>query len=34
MSEYHLLAGDVHRLNRLRWVMETSLLKTLAAKHD
>jgi len=34
VSQYYLLAGDVHRLNRLRWVMETSLLKTLAAKHD
>jgi group II intron reverse transcriptase/maturase len=31
--QYYLLAGDVHRLDRLRWVMETSLLKTLAAKH-
>jgi group II intron reverse transcriptase/maturase len=32
--QYYLLASDVYRLNRLRWVMETSLLKTLAAKHD
>ena len=32
--QYYLLAGDVHRMDRLRWVMETSLLKTLAAKHD
>jgi group II intron reverse transcriptase/maturase len=31
--QYYLLAGDVHRLNRLRWVMETSMLKTLAGKH-
>ena len=31
---YYLLAGDVWRLNRLRWVMETSMLKTLAGKHD
>jgi group II intron reverse transcriptase/maturase len=31
--QYYPLAGDVHRLDRLRWVMETSLLKTLAAKH-
>jgi group II intron reverse transcriptase/maturase len=30
---YYLLAGDVHRLSRLRWVMQTSLLKTLAGKH-
>jgi group II intron reverse transcriptase/maturase len=32
--QYYLLAGDIHRMDRLRWVMETSLLKTLAAKHD
>jgi group II intron reverse transcriptase/maturase len=31
--QYYLLAGDVQRLHRLRWVMETSMLKTLAAKH-
>jgi group II intron reverse transcriptase/maturase len=31
--QYYLLAGDVSRLNRLRWVMATSMLKTLAAKH-
>jgi len=31
--QYYLLAGDVWRLNRLEWVAETSLLKTLAAKH-
>jgi len=31
--QYYLLAGDVWRLGRLRWVMETSMLKTLAAKH-
>jgi hypothetical protein len=29
----YLLAGDVWRLNRLEWVMKTSMLKTLAAKH-
>jgi group II intron reverse transcriptase/maturase len=34
ISQYYLLAGDVYRLSRLRWVMVTSLLKTLAAKHD
>jgi hypothetical protein len=28
---YYLLAGDVWRLNRVRWVMETSMLKTLPA---
>lgn len=28
-----LLAQDVFRLGRLRWVMETSSLKTLAGKH-
>jgi hypothetical protein len=32
--QYYLLASDVYRFNRLNWVMETSLLKTLAAKHD
>lgn len=31
--QYYLLAGDVWRLDRLRWVMVTSMLKTLAAKH-
>lgn len=31
--QYYLLAGDVQRLHRLRWVMETSMLKTLAGKH-
>jgi len=31
--QYYLLASDVFRLNRLRWAAETSLLKTLAAKH-
>lgn len=28
-----LLAGDVWRLSRLKWVAQTSMLKTLAAKH-
>jgi hypothetical protein len=31
--QYYLLAGNVHRLNRLHWVMLTSLLKTLACKY-
>jgi group II intron reverse transcriptase/maturase len=31
--QYYLLAGDVWKLNRLRWAMETSMLKTLATKH-
>jgi len=31
--QFYLPAGDVHRLHRLRWVMETSMLKTLAGKH-
>jgi hypothetical protein len=31
--QYYLLASDVFRLVRLRWAAETSLLKTLAAKH-
>jgi AI2M/AI1M-like, HNH endonuclease len=32
--EYYLPAGDVWRLSRFRWVAETSMLKTLAGKHD
>ena len=32
--QYYLLAGDVWRLGRLNWVMQTSLLKTLACKYD
>ena len=32
--QYYLLAGDVWRLDRLHWVMLTSLLKTLAGKYD
>ncbi|WP_030574523.1 reverse transcriptase/maturase family protein [Streptomyces aureocirculatus] len=31
--QYYLLAGDVFRLARLQWVMETSMLMTLANKH-
>jgi hypothetical protein len=31
--QYYLLAGDVYRLHRLCWIMETSMLKTLAKKH-
>jgi group II intron reverse transcriptase/maturase len=31
--QYYLLAGDVLRLHRLRWVMESSMLMTLARKH-
>ncbi len=34
LVEYYQLAGDVYRLNRLEWVMKTSMLKTLACKHD
>jgi group II intron reverse transcriptase/maturase len=32
--QYYLLAGDAWRLDRLQWVMLTSMLKTLAARHD
>jgi group II intron reverse transcriptase/maturase len=32
--QYYLLAGDAYKLNRLHWTMLTSLLKTLACKHD
>nr|WP_239406155.1 group II intron reverse transcriptase/maturase [Frankia sp. Cj3] len=31
--QYHLLAGDVWRLDRLEWSALTSMLKTLAAKY-
>lgn len=31
--QYYLLAQDVFRLAPLRWVIETSMLKTLAGKH-
>jgi len=31
--QYYLLAGNIQLLHRLRWVMLTSLLKTLASKH-
>jgi group II intron reverse transcriptase/maturase len=34
LVNYYLLAGDVYKLSRVRWVMETALLKTLACKHD
>jgi group II intron reverse transcriptase/maturase len=34
LVNYYLLAGDVWRLKRVRWIMETALLKTLACKHD
>ena len=34
LVQYYLLAGDVYRLNRLHGVMRTSMLKTLACKHD
>lgn len=34
LVNYYLLAGDVHKLSRVRWVMKTALLKTLACKHD
>jgi hypothetical protein len=33
LVQYYLLAQDVFRLGTLHWVMETSLLKTLAGKH-
>jgi hypothetical protein len=33
LVQYYLLAGDVWRLSRLKWVAQTSMLKTLAARH-
>jgi group II intron reverse transcriptase/maturase len=32
--QYYALAHDVWRLDRLRWAAQTSMLKTLAAKHQ
>lgn len=32
--QYYLLAQDVSKLGKLCWAAETSMLKTLAAKHD
>ena len=32
--EYYRLASNLRDLGRLKWVMETSLTKTLAAKHQ
>lgn len=32
--QYYALALNIGRLNRLRWVMETAMLKTLAGKHS
>ena len=32
--QYYLLANDVWRLNALQWAAQTSMLKTLAAKHQ
>src|SRR5215468_1061011 len=34
LVQYYLPAQDVFRLGKLRWVMETSLLKTLAGAGD
>jgi group II intron reverse transcriptase/maturase len=34
LAGYYLLASDVFRLSRVHWVMSTSMLKTLACKHD
>ena len=31
--QYYLLARNVYILNRLQWVMQTSMLRTLATKH-
>ncbi len=33
LVQYYLLAGNVYWFNRLEWVMRTSMLRTLAAKH-
>ncbi len=31
--QYYQLANDLHRANRLKWIMQQSLAKTLATKH-
>ncbi|MGH4016053.1 MAG: group II intron reverse transcriptase/maturase [Pseudonocardiaceae bacterium] len=33
LVQYYLLAGNAYWLNRVEWVMRTSMLRTLAAKH-
>lgn len=33
LVQYYLLAGNVSRLYRLEWIMQASMLRTLAAKH-
>ncbi|MCU6482731.1 reverse transcriptase domain-containing protein [Arthrobacter sp. A2-55] len=33
IAQYYMLAVDIRKMHRLRWVMETSMLKTLAGKH-
>jgi hypothetical protein len=32
--QFYLLAGNIHKIHRLEWVTLTSMLKTLARKHD
>lgn len=32
--QYYLLASDIWRLQRLQWVLSTSMLRTLASKHQ
>ena len=32
IAEYYRMAHNVYQLNKLKWMMETSLTKTLAAK--
>jgi group II intron reverse transcriptase/maturase len=33
LVQYYLLAGDVYRLTRVNWAMQTSMLRTLARKY-
>ena len=33
LVQYYLLAGNVYHLRRLEWFMQSSMLRTLAAKH-
>ena len=33
LTQYYLLAGDVYRLTKVQWVMQLSMLRTLARKY-
>ena len=33
LAQYYIMAHNIHLLNKVHWIAETSLLKTLAGKH-